>query len=58
MNKSKIKKAVCDILEAIGENPKKKDLLETPQRVADMYEEIFSGIKQDAKSELEVVLDH
>jgi GTP cyclohydrolase I len=57
MNKSKIKKAVYDILEAIGENPKRKDLLETPQRVADMYEEIFSGIRQDAKSELEVTLE-
>jgi len=58
MNKNKIKKAVYDILEAIGEDPKKKDLLETPQRVADMYEEIFAGIKKNAKAELEVVLDH
>lgn len=58
MDKDKIKKAVYDILEAVGEDPNKKDLLETPQRVADMYEEIFAGIKQDATSELEVVLDH
>jgi len=43
MDKNKIKKAVYDILEAIGEDPRKKDLLETPQRVADMYEEIFAG---------------
>ena len=57
MNKEKIKKAVKDILEAVGDDPKRKDLLETPQRVADMYEEIFSGIKQDAKAELEVILD-
>lgn len=58
MDKSKIKKAVRDILEAVGENPKKTDLIDTPQRVADMYEEIFSGIKYDAKSELEVILNH
>jgi len=57
MNKKKIEKAVYDILEAIGENPKKKDLLETPKRVAEMYEEIFSGIKQDPEKELEVILD-
>jgi len=57
MNKNKIKKAIKDILEAIGEDPKRKDLLETPQRVADMYEEIFSGIEKDAKKELEVILD-
>ncbi len=57
MNKNKIEKAVRQILEAIGENPKRKDLLETPRRVADMYEEIFSGIKQDPEKELEVILD-
>jgi len=57
MDKKKIERAIRDILEAIGENPKKKDLLETPSRVAEMYEEIFSGIKQDPKKELEVILD-
>ncbi len=57
MDKRKIEKAVRDILEAIGENPKRKDILETPQRVAEMYEEIFSGMKQDPKKQLEVVLD-
>ena len=45
------------ILEAIGDNPRRKDLLETPRRVADMYEEIFSGIKQDPEKELEVILE-
>ncbi|MDD5005022.1 MAG: GTP cyclohydrolase I FolE [Candidatus Omnitrophica bacterium] len=57
MDKNKIKKAVKEILAAIGENPNRTDLKATPQRVADMYEEIFSGIKQDAKKELEVVLE-
>ena len=57
MDKKKIEKAVRDILEAIGEDPKKKDLIDTPKRVAEMYEEIFSGINQDAEKELEVVLD-
>lgn len=57
MDKKKIEKAVRDILEAIGEDPKKKDLLDTPRRVAEMYEEIFSGINQDPKGQLEVILD-
>lgn len=57
MDKNKMAKAVRMILEAIGENPKRKDLLATPQRVAEMYEEIFSGIRQDPAKELEVVLD-
>jgi len=57
MNKLKIEKAVRQILEAIGEDPKRKDLLETPRRVAQMYEEIFSGIAQDPQKELEVILE-
>lgn len=57
MDKLKIQKAVRQILEAIGENSKRQDLLETPRRVAQMYEEIFSGIKQDPEKELEVILE-
>jgi len=57
MDTKKIEKAVKQILEAIGDNPKRKDLLETPRRVAQMYEEIFAGIKQDPQAELEVILD-
>ncbi len=57
MDRNKIMKAVTMILEAIGEDPKRRDLLETPRRVAEMYEEIFSGVKSDPAKELEVVLD-
>lgn len=57
MDKRKIEKAIRDILEAIGEDPKRKDLQDTPQRVAEMYEEIFSGIHKDPEKELEVILD-
>jgi len=57
VNTKKIEKAVKEILGAIGDNPKRKDLLETPKRVAQMYEEVFAGIAQDPEEELEVVLD-
>ena len=57
MDKRKIDSAIRIILEAIGEDPKRKDLLDTPRRVADMYEEIFSGIDKDPKKDLEVILD-
>ncbi len=57
MDKKKIERAIRDILEAIGEDPKRKDLLGTPRRVAEMYEEIFSGIGKDPSEELEVVLE-
>jgi GTP cyclohydrolase I len=45
MNKKKIEKGVKMILEGIGEDPERAGLKETPQRIADMYEEIFSGLK-------------
>ncbi|MDP3732803.1 MAG: GTP cyclohydrolase I FolE, partial [Candidatus Omnitrophota bacterium] len=57
MDKKKIEKAVREILRAIGEDPRRKGILDTPRRVAEMYEEIFSGLKQDPKKELEVILD-
>ncbi|MDD5166044.1 MAG: GTP cyclohydrolase I FolE [Candidatus Omnitrophica bacterium] len=57
MDKKRIEKAVRDILEAIGDNPKRKDLQETPRRVAEMYEEIFQGVGHDPAKELEVILE-
>ncbi|MDP3731762.1 MAG: GTP cyclohydrolase I FolE [Candidatus Omnitrophota bacterium] len=57
MDKKRIEKAVREILRAIGEDPGRKDILDTPRRVAEMYEEIFSGLKQDPQKELEVILD-
>ena len=57
MDKNKIIKAVRLILEGIGEDPRRKDLVATPERVAEMYEEIFSGIKEDPKKMLEVIFE-
>jgi len=56
MDKKIIEKAIKEILEAIGEDPKRKDLQQTPRRVAEMYEEIFYGINKDPAKELEVIL--
>lgn len=44
IDKERIKHLVKEFLKAIGENPDREGLKETPQRVADMCEEIFSGI--------------
>ena len=57
MDKAKIQKAVKDILEAIGEDPKREGLRDTPRRVADMYEEIFSGISKNADDDLKVFFE-
>jgi len=45
MNKKKIIKGVRMILEGIGEDPERAGLKKTPQRIADMYAEIFSGLE-------------
>ena len=52
MDKSKIEQGVRLILEGIGEDPDREGLLGTPDRIARMYEEIFSGMGQDAKEPL------
>jgi GTP cyclohydrolase I len=54
IDKAKIEKAVSMILDAIGENPKRPGLVETPRRIAEMYTEFFTGIEMDAKAELSV----
>lgn len=54
MDKQKIENAVRDILEAIGEDPDREGLRETPKRVADMYEEIFSGINDNPERHIKV----
>jgi GTP cyclohydrolase I len=57
MDKEKIKKAVKNILEAVGEDSGRESLKETPRRVADMYEEILGGTKRDASEDLAVFFE-
>ncbi len=54
MDQQKIKTAVRMILEAIGEDPTREGLRETPERIAEMYTEIFEGLGQDPAQELAV----
>ena len=55
MDTEKIKKAVVMLLEGIGEDPDREGLLETPDRIAKMYEEICGGMTVDAKEHLSKV---
>jgi GTP cyclohydrolase I len=48
----RIRRAVREILFAVGENPDREGLLETPDRVARMYAEIFSGLRTDPAEHL------
>lgn len=57
MDKNRIEKAVKEILIAVGEDPKRKDIKDTPKRVAEMYEEILAGTRLNPEKELEVIFE-
>lgn len=44
---ARIRAAVAELLEAIGENPERPGLIDTPSRVAESYAEFFSGVGED-----------
>ena len=54
MDKERIEKAFREILIAIGEDPDREGLVETPKRVANMYEEIFSGLYENPEKHLKM----
>jgi len=54
IDQRKIEEAVLSIIEAIGEDPKREGLVDTPKRIAEMYGELFMGIGVDSKAELTV----
>jgi GTP cyclohydrolase I len=49
----RIRKAVREILIAVGEDPDREGLLETPARVARMYAEVFGGLHADPRVHLQ-----
>ena len=54
LDEKDLRKAFEKIIIAIGEDPKREGLIETPRRVAEMYGELFSGMGQDPREELSV----
>jgi GTP cyclohydrolase IA len=50
----RVRIAVAELLDAIGEDPARDGLLNTPARVASMYEELFAGLHEDPARHLEV----
>ena len=57
VDKPRIERAVREILEAIGEDPDRDGLFRTPERIADMYEDIFSGLHTDPAEQLSTTFD-
>lgn len=55
VNRAQIEQAVHLILDAIGENPEREGLADTPKRVAKMYEEVFSGLNEDPKQYFDTI---
>ena len=55
IDKEKIQAAIRLFIEGIGEDPNREGLQETPERVAEMCEEIFAGIGQDSQSVIKVL---
>ncbi|MFQ5940611.1 MAG: GTP cyclohydrolase I FolE [Nitrososphaerales archaeon] len=49
MNKENVKKLIKELLIEIGENPAREGLKETPERIAELYEEILNGYKMDSE---------
>ncbi len=52
VDQAAVRDAVRRILEAIGEDPNREGLLDTPRRIAEMYGELFAGLRQDPRDVL------
>lgn len=52
VDREKVEAAIQLLLEGIGENPDREGLVETPSRIARMYEEIYGGMYEDGRDHL------
>jgi GTP cyclohydrolase I len=57
VDRARVQRLVGELLEAIGEDPTRQGLVETPRRVADMYVELFEGIEVDPGEHLRVTFE-
>ena len=54
IDQEKVQLATASLIEAIGQDPSREGVKDTPRRVAEMYAELFSGLDADPKAELTV----
>ena len=54
IDEKRIAEAMVSIIEAVGEDPRREGLADTPRRIGEMYSELFSGLELDPREELVV----
>jgi len=54
VDQTRLKAIVRDLIEAVGEDPQREGLVDTPRRIAEMYAEIFAGLQVDPRTVLAV----
>ena len=57
IDRDKVRRAVEEMIAAIGEDPTREGLVHTPTRIADMYSELFSGMNEDPREILAVAFE-
>ncbi len=57
VDRDRVQGLIRELLEAIGEDPQREGLVETPRRVADMYVELFEGLEADPGEHLRVTFE-
>jgi GTP cyclohydrolase I len=57
VDQPRVQRLVRELLEALGEDPEREGLRETPRRVADMYVELFEGLERDPGAHLRVTFE-
>ncbi|MDG5470652.1 GTP cyclohydrolase I FolE [Jeotgalibacillus sp. ET6] len=57
VNRPQIEAAIRMLLEAVGEDPNREGLIDTPKRVAKMYEELFEGLHKDPREYFKTVFN-
>ena len=57
VDQPRVQRLIRDLLDAIGEDPDREGLVDTPRRVADMYVELFEGLEADPGEHLRVTFE-
>jgi GTP cyclohydrolase IA len=57
VDRDRVQGLIRELLEAIGEDPQREGLVETPRRVADMYVELFEGLEEDPGEHLRLTFE-